>query len=91
MIQIFLKWSVSDIDFKFSVGGDDKKNSSSWILKDWQYDSEDRVWGKFYNLYQTTIIKLKELIVDSGKGMSCNDIFIEMKYGLFHKGNVLLI
>ena len=29
--------SVNDIEFKFSVGGDDKKNSSSWILKNWQY------------------------------------------------------
>ena len=25
--------SVDGIDFIFSVGGDDKKNSSSWILK----------------------------------------------------------
>ncbi len=31
---------VEGIDFVFSVGGDDKKNSSSWILKNWQYDSE---------------------------------------------------
>ena len=25
--------SVPGIDFKFSIGGEDKKNSSSWILK----------------------------------------------------------
>ena len=46
--------SVSGIDFKFSIGGEDKKNSSSWILKNWQGDSEDRVWGKFFNLYIKT-------------------------------------
>ena len=45
-------------------------NSSSWILKNWQGDSEDRVWGKFFNLYQDKKMKLKELIIDSQKGMS---------------------
>ena len=29
--------------FCFGVGGDDKKNSSSWILENWKYESEDRV------------------------------------------------
>ena len=43
--------SVSGIHFQFGVGGDDKKNSSSWILKDFQYGGEDRVWGK-YNPYK---------------------------------------
>lgn len=61
---------VSNVDFKFSVGGDNKKNSSSWILKNWQGESENRVWGKFFNLYQDKKIKLKELIIDSKKGMS---------------------
>ena len=44
--------SVSGIEFLFSVGGDDKKNSSSWILKSWQYPSEERIWGSFFNLYE---------------------------------------
>ena len=29
--------SVDNINFLFGVGGNDKKNSSSWILKKWQY------------------------------------------------------
>ena len=41
---------VKDIEFKFGVGGNDKKNSSSWLLKNWNYGSENRVWGNFYNL-----------------------------------------
>ena len=56
--------SVSGIEFRFSIGGEDKKNSSSWILKNWQGDSEERVWGKFFNLYQDKKMKLKELIID---------------------------
>jgi D-beta-D-heptose 7-phosphate kinase/D-beta-D-heptose 1-phosphate adenosyltransferase len=37
--------SIEGIEFLFSVGGDDKKNSSSWILKKWQYYHEERLWG----------------------------------------------
>ena len=44
--------SVDGIDFIFSVGGDDKKNSSSWILKKWQYYHEERLWGSFYNFLE---------------------------------------
>ena len=62
--------NVDGVSFVFGVGGATKMNSSSSILKDWQFDSEDRVWGKFYNLFQDHRIKLKELILDPGKGMS---------------------
>jgi len=62
--------SVDGITFKFGVGGDNKINSSSSILKEWQFDSEERVWGKFYNLFTDHRIKLKELIIEPGKGMS---------------------
>ena len=62
--------SVEGINFLFSVGGDDKKNSSSWILNKWQYYFEERKWGSFFNLFQTKNIKVKELIIDSGKEIS---------------------
>jgi cytidyltransferase-like protein len=62
--------SVSGIEFLFSVGGNDKKNSSSWILNNWQYYFEERGWGAFFNLFETKNIKVKELIVDPGKSMS---------------------
>lgn len=62
--------SLSGIRFLFSVGGSNKKNSSSWILNNWQYYFEERQWGSFFNLYQTKNIKVKELIVEPGKSMS---------------------
>ena len=43
--------SVDGIDFAFSVGGSDKKNSSSWVLKKWKYYNEERIWGSFSNLF----------------------------------------
>ncbi len=61
---------LKEINFEFSVGGDNKKNSSSWILKDWKHEKESRVWGDFYNLFDSADTKVKELIVKPGKGMS---------------------
>tara|TARA_B100000900_G_scaffold318388_1_gene277460 strand:+ start:1385 stop:2143 length:759 start_codon:yes stop_codon:yes gene_type:complete len=62
--------SVDGIEFLFGVGGNDKKNSSSWILNNWQYYFEEREWGAFFNLFETKGIKVKELIVEPGKSMS---------------------
>ncbi len=62
--------SVQGISFEFSVGGSDKQNSSSWILKNWAYPMEKRVWGEFYDLFVDKNVKVKELVVDPFKGMS---------------------
>ena len=62
--------AVQGIEFIFGVGGEDKKNSSSWILKEWQYYHEERIWGSFYNLFEKDNVKVKELIVKPGKGTS---------------------
>ena len=62
--------AVSEIEFLFGVGGNNKKNSSSWILNNWQYYFEERQWGAFFNLFETKNIKVKELIVEPGKAMS---------------------
>ena len=50
---------IEGINFEFGVGGEDKKNSSSWILKNFQYDKEERVWGEFYQLFSNNFLKLK--------------------------------
>ena len=79
--------SVSDIRFIFSVGGDDKKNSSSWILNKWQYYFEERQWGSFFNLFETKNIKVKELIVDPGKSMSFQRHFKRNEIWLVSEGS----
>ncbi len=61
---------VENIEFRFAIGGNEKKNSSSSLLKNWKYDSEDRIWGSFYNFYDSKEVKVKELIVSPKKGMS---------------------
>ena len=78
--------SVEGIKFLFSVGGNDKKNSSSWILNKWQYYFEERNWGSFFNLFQTKNIKVKELIVDPGKEMSFQRHFKRNEIWLVSEG-----
>ena len=82
--------SVSGITFKFAVGGSDKMNSSSWILKDFQYESEDRIWGKFFNLFSDHRLKLKELIVSPGKGMSFQKHYHRNEIWFVSKGKCLV-
>ena len=82
--------SVDGIEFLFSVGGDDKKNSSSWILKTWQYFKEKRIWGKFYNLFEDDGVKVKELIVHPGKGMSFQRHFKRSEIWLVSKGSCVI-
>ena len=82
--------SVEGIEFKFSVGGDDKKNSSSWILKEWQYYHEERIWGSFYNLFEEEQVKVKELIVEPGKGMSFQKHFKRSEIWMVSKGSCVV-
>tara|TARA_B100000780_G_scaffold264088_1_gene218458 strand:+ start:8861 stop:9634 length:774 start_codon:yes stop_codon:yes gene_type:complete len=82
--------SVDGIEFLFSVGGDDKKNSSSWILKKWQYYHEERLWGSFYNLFEGEQVKVKELIVEPGKGMSFQRHFKRNEIWMVSKGSCIV-
>ena len=82
--------SVAGIEFKFSIGGDDKKNSSSWILKKWQYYYEERIWGSFYNLFEEEQVKVKELIVKPGKGMSFQKHFKRSEIWMVSKGSCVI-
>lgn len=79
--------SISGIDFQFSVGGDEKMNSSSWILKDWSLESEKRVWGEYFNLHQDKNVKVKELIVRPNKGMSFQRHFFRNEIWLVSQGS----
>ncbi|MDA9040195.1 adenylyltransferase/cytidyltransferase family protein [Gammaproteobacteria bacterium] len=82
--------SVKGVEFLFSVGGDDKKNSSSWILKKWQYYHEERLWGSFYNLFEEEQVKVKELIVHPGKGMSFQKHFKRHEIWMVSKGSCVV-
>jgi len=59
------------LNFVFGVGGEDKKNSSSWILQEWKAPRTERQWGYYRVLHENTNeVKLKELTVEPGKTLS---------------------
>lgn len=61
----------SNLEFVFGVGGEDKANSSSWILEEWKAPKTVRDWGYYRVLHHNgSIVKLKELTVDPGKSLS---------------------
>ena len=52
------------LNFEFGVGGEEKKNSSSWILQEWKAPKTGRAWGYYRVLHEVgTNTKLKELTV----------------------------
>jgi cytidyltransferase-like protein len=60
-----------DVEFVFGIGGEDKKNSSSWILDEWKSPKTARPWGYYKVLHQVGAeVKLKELTVEPGKSLS---------------------
>ena len=82
--------SVDGVEFLFDIGGSDKKNSSSWILKTWQYYKEERVWGEFYNLFEGNDVKVKELVVSPREGMSFQRHFKRNEIWLVSKGSCVI-
>lgn len=52
-----------NIEFVFGVGGEDKKNSSSWILKEWKAPKVEREWGHYRELYTGEGFQVKELVI----------------------------
>lgn len=61
---------VTDVVFKFGVGGENKANSSSWILEEWKAPKTERVWGYYRVLHEHPGTKVKELTIDPGKKIS---------------------
>lgn len=81
---------LENINFMFGVGGDTKLNSSSWILKNWSYPFEERIWGSFYNLFESDGVKVKELIVKPKSGMSFQRHFKRNEIWLVSSGKCIV-
>jgi cytidyltransferase-like protein len=60
----------SNLEFVFGVGGEDKKNSSSWILEDWKSPKTIKPWGYYRVLHDVPGTKVKELTVLPGQSLS---------------------
>ena len=55
---------IDNVEFVFGVGGENKMNSSSWILQEWKAPKTERAWGYYRVLHEVNAnTKLKELTV----------------------------
>ena len=65
------------IEFIFGVGGENKKNSSSTILRNWKSEKTERTWG-FYEVFyknEDATIKVKRLVLNPGQFISMQKHF----------------
>jgi len=61
---------VENVEFFFGVGGENKINSSSWILQEWKATKTERQWGYYRVLHEVPGVKVKELTVEPGQSLS---------------------
>ena len=60
----------NNLTFIFGIGGENKKNSSSWILDEWKTQKTLRQWGYWRVLDDKGTVKTKELVIEPGKSLS---------------------
>jgi cytidyltransferase-like protein len=75
------------LDFVFGVGGEDKKNSSSWILQEWKAPKTERPWGYYRVLHEVPGMKVKELTVNPGCSLSMQRHQHRSEYWIVSEGN----
>ena len=77
---------VEGVEFVFGVGGEDKANSSSWILQEWKAPKTLRQWGYYRVLHEAPGMKVKELTVEPGKSLSMQRHFKRNEYWVVEEG-----
>lgn len=76
----------SNVEFVFGVGGEDKKNSSSWILSEYKTPKTERQWGYYRVLHELEGTKVKELTIAPGKTLSMQRHFHRSEHWFVAEG-----
>ena len=79
-----------NVSFVFGIGGENKKNSSSWILQEWKAPKTERRWGYYRVLHDVPGVKVKELTVDPGKSLSMQRHQMRAEYWLVSEGQAVI-
>jgi cytidyltransferase-like protein len=79
-----------DVEFVFGVGGENKLNSSSWILDEWKHPKTLREWGYYRILHDVDGCKVKELTVEPDKSLSMQRHFKRSEYWLVTDGSCIV-
>ena len=77
---------VSGVEFQFGVGGEDKKNSSSWVLQEWKAPKTERPWGHYRVLHEAPGMKVKELTVNPKCSLSMQRHWLRSEYWIVSSG-----
>ena len=80
----------SDVTFAFGVGGKDKKNSSSWILKEWSQPTVERAWGRYTVLDSGDNWATKKLQFEAGRSLSDQRHFKRSEHWHVVEGEILM-
>ncbi len=80
----------TDIEFAFGVGGENKMNSSSWILQEWKAPKTERPWGYYRILHEVPGIKVKELTVNPGCRLSMQRHSLRSEYWIVSEGQAVV-
>jgi len=80
----------SNLSFVFGVGGEDKMNSSSWILQEWKAPKTERPWGYYRVLHEVPGMKVKELTVNPGCSLSMQRHTLRAEYWIVSEGQAIV-
>ena len=80
----------NNLEFIFGVGGDNKMNSSSWILEEWKAPKTIRPWGYYRVLHEVPGMKVKELTVEPGKSLSMQRHNFRSEYWIVSEGQAVV-
>jgi cytidyltransferase-like protein len=76
------------VSFVFGVGGENKKNSSSWILQEWKAPKTQRPWGYYRVLHEVPGVKVKELTINPHQKLSMQKHSERSEHWLVSEGKV---
>ena len=79
-----------NVEFIFGVGGQDKINSSSWILEEWKNPKTQRAWGWYRVLDDKPGYKVKELIINPHSSLSMQRHFKRSEHWYVLKGSCII-
>ena len=81
------------VKFAFGIGGENKANSSSWILDEWKTQKTERDWGYWRVLDHKPEkgYKVKELVIYPGKALSDQKHFKRAEQWIVLEGEVDMV
>lgn len=81
---------IKEIVFQFGVGGENKANSSSWLLQEWKAPKTERPWGYYRVLHEVSGMKVKELTINPGKQLSMQRHNSRAEFWIVSEGKAIL-